>query len=92
MEEKIIEIMAVALACYAEEMTPETELVQDLEMDSLDRVELTMAFEEQLLGGSEIKEGVAEQWRTVKDVVDTVMELVDEQRRAKKPALVKGGK
>jgi acyl carrier protein len=83
LKEKIKEIVMDILLVDEKELTPRTLLVDDLGMDSLDRVELTMALEEQLLDDTPINERIADEWRTVQDVVDTVTELAEKQERKK---------
>lgn len=46
MEEKVKEIIAKQLGVDPSEVTPEASFVEDLGADSLDTVELVMAFEE----------------------------------------------
>ena len=45
-EEKVKEIISKQLGVNASEVTPEASFVEDLGADSLDTVELVMAFEE----------------------------------------------
>lgn len=74
-QQEILDVMEQTLCCEAKALTPLANLRDDLGMDSLDLVELTMALEEEILEDEPIDEAVAEEWRTVKDVLDTVMEL-----------------
>ena len=46
MFEKVRDIIVDTLGCDAEEVTPEASLFDDLGADSLDAVELNMAFED----------------------------------------------
>lgn len=64
---KIKEIISKQLGQSLEEVTDEANLKENLLMDSLDCVELTMAFEEEL--GVEISDEDAEAWKTVADVI-----------------------
>lgn len=50
-----------------EEVTPRADIVEDLGADSLDTIELIMAFEEEF--GFEIPDEEAERMRTVGDVI-----------------------
>ena len=84
MEAQIREIAAEILCVDEEALTPQALLIEDLGMDSLDRVELTMALEERLLDDEPIGEPVAEEWRTVQDVVDTVIEMAEKQSKVRK--------
>ncbi len=51
-------------------MSPKSSFVDDLGADSLDRVELVMAFEEAF--GVEISDEQAEKIATVRDAVDSI--------------------
>ena len=55
------------LSVNAEPVTPEAKFIEDLGADSLDIVELVMAFEEEF--GIEVPDGDAEKLLTVGDVV-----------------------
>lgn len=68
MEEKVIAIIAEATKEDAEKITLETSLVDDLNLDSLDIVELMMKMEDDF--GMEIPEEDAEGLKTVKDIVE----------------------
>ena len=69
-QEKITEIIVEQLGVKPEEVVPEASFVDDLGADSLDTVELVMAFEEEF--GAEIPDEDAEKLQTVKDVVDYI--------------------
>ncbi len=69
-EERVKSIIVEQLGVDAEEVTPEASFVEDLGADSLDTVELIMAFEEEF--GVEISDEDAEKIRRVKDAVDYV--------------------
>jgi acyl carrier protein len=64
-EAKVKEIIVQQLGVDAEKVTPEASFVDDLGADSLDVVELVMAFEEEF--GVEIPDEAAEKIATVKD-------------------------
>lgn len=66
-EEKVKEIITEQLSVNAEQVTPEAKFIEDLGADSLDVVELVMAFEEQF--GIEVPDEDAEKLQTVGDVV-----------------------
>ena len=48
MFEQVRDIIVDTLSCDRDEVTPETNLVEDLNADSLDAVELNMALEDKL--------------------------------------------
>ena len=66
--EKVQEITVEQLGVDAAEVTIDSTFVDDLGADSLDIVELIMAFEEEF--NTEIPDEVAEKIRTVKDAVE----------------------
>lgn len=67
MLDKIKEIVVEQLGVEADQVTLEANFVEDLGADSLDTVELIMAFEEEF--DVEIPDTEAEKIKTVKDVV-----------------------
>jgi len=66
-DQKVKEIIVEQLSVNAEQVTPEAKFIEDLGADSLDIVELVMAFEEEF--GIEVPDGDAEKLLTVGDVV-----------------------
>jgi acyl carrier protein len=66
-EEKVKSIIVEQLGVDANEVTPEASFVNDLGADSLDTVELVMAFEEAF--NIEIPDEAAEKIQKVKDAV-----------------------
>jgi acyl carrier protein len=66
-EEKVREIISKQLGVNAAEVVPEASFVEDLGADSLDTVELVMAFEEAF--GIEIPDEDAEKIMKVKDAI-----------------------
>jgi acyl carrier protein len=66
-EEKVKSIIVEQLGVQAEEVKPEAAFVDDLGADSLDTVELVMAFEEAF--GIEIPDEDAEKIQKVKDAI-----------------------
>ena len=66
-EEKVKDIIVEQLSVNAEQVTPEAKFIEDLGADSLDVVELVMAFEEEF--GVEVPDEDAEKLITVGDVV-----------------------
>ncbi|MDH5201956.1 MAG: acyl carrier protein [Nitrospirota bacterium] len=67
LEEKVKEIIAKQLGVSQAEIKPESSFVEDLGADSLDTVELVMAFEEAF--GIEIPDEDAEKISKVKDAI-----------------------
>jgi acyl carrier protein len=66
-EAKVKEIIVEQLGVNEEQITPEASFIDDLGADSLDTVELVMAFEEKF--DIEIPDEDAEKMRTVGDAV-----------------------
>lgn len=66
-EEKVKEIISKQLGVNASEVMPEASFVEDLGADSLDTVELVMAFEESF--NIEIPDEDAEKITKVKDAI-----------------------
>jgi len=71
-EAKVKEIIINELGVEPEKVTPEASFVEDLGADSLDTVELVMAFEEEF--GIEIPDEDAEQMQTVGDAIRYLLE------------------
>ena len=67
---KIKKIVADHLGIEEEKVTEEASFIDDLGADSLDTVELVMAFEEEF--GIEIPDDAAESILTVKNAVDFI--------------------
>jgi acyl carrier protein len=75
-EDRVKNIIVEQLGVDAEEVTADASFVEDLGADSLDTVELIMAFEEEF--GVEISDDDAEKIRKVKDAV----EYIDKRAKA----------
>ena len=69
-EQKVKEIIVEQLGVEDSEVTPKASFVNDLGADSLDTVELVMAFEEAF--DIEIPDEAAEKIATVKDAIDYI--------------------
>ena len=69
-EQKVKDIIINELGVEPEKVTPEASFVEDLGADSLDTVELVMAFEEEF--GIEIPDEHAEKITRVREAVDYI--------------------
>lgn len=74
--EKVREIIAEQLDVDQDDITMETSLTKDLEADSLDAVEIIMAIEDYY--EIEIPEEVAEEFKTVANIVHYVEDNMNE--------------
>lgn len=68
LKERIINIVSEQLGVDKSEVTPEASFMDDLGADSLDQVELVMAFEEEF--DVEIPDEDAEKMQVVQDAID----------------------
>ena len=71
-EDRVKDIIVDQLGVNADQVTPEAKFVEDLGADSLDTVELVMAFEEEF--DIEIPDDAAEHIQTVGDAVKFISE------------------
>lgn len=67
-ESRVVEIIVEQLGAKSEKVTMDARFREDLEADSLDLVELMMAFEEEF--GGEISDEEAQKVQTVGEVVE----------------------
>ncbi len=72
LEDKVKDIIVEQLGVNADQVTPEASFIEDLGADSLDTVELVMAFEEEF--GADIPDEDAEKLTTVGAVVSYMKE------------------
>lgn len=79
--EKVKDIIIEQLGVDEEEVTPDASFVDDLGADSLDTVELVMAFEEEF--GLEIPDDDAETITRVKEAVDYIQSHVKPKKKKK---------
>ena len=70
LEQKVVEIVSEKLSVPKEEITLESNFIDDLKADSLDLVEMVMAFEDAL--GVSIPDEDQEKIRTVGEAVDYI--------------------
>ena len=68
--ETVRDIIVDTLSCDAEAIQPEAKLLEDLEADSLEIVELSMALQENL--GVGIEDEDLENIKTVQDILDYI--------------------
>jgi acyl carrier protein len=71
-EDKVKDIIVEQLGVNPEQVAPTASFIEDLGADSLDTVELVMAFEEEF--GVEVPDEDAEKLQTVGDVVKYIEE------------------
>ncbi len=71
-EEKVKDIIVEQLGVNPEQVTPSASFIEDLGADSLDTVELVMAFEEEF--GVDVPEEDAEKLQSVGDVIKYIEE------------------
>ena len=69
-EEQVKKIVIDHLGIEESKVMPESKFIDDLGADSLDTVELVMAFEEEV--GIEIPDDAAETIQTVKDAINYI--------------------
>ncbi|MFP6873580.1 MAG: acyl carrier protein [Verrucomicrobiales bacterium] len=69
-EEKIKDIIVEQLGVGADQVKPEAKFIEDLGADSLDTVELVMAFEEEF--SIEVPDEAAEKLTSVGDVISYI--------------------
>ena len=72
--ENVRDIIVNTLSCDADQVTPETNLVEDLEADSLEAVELSLALEETF--GVGIADEDMANIKTVNDIVEYIKSKV----------------
>lgn len=68
--ESLKNLIVENIGCSAEEINLETKLVEDLGVDSLDIVEISMAIEEEF--GVSIADDDLEKIKTVKDILELI--------------------
>jgi len=71
-EKRVKDIICEQLGVEEDDVTPDAKFIEDLGADSLDTVELVMAFEEEF--DLEIKDEDAEKILTVQDAINYIKE------------------
>lgn len=74
-ESRVKDIIVTELGVEEDQVTSEASFMEDLGADSLDTVELVMAFEEEF--GIDIPDSDAEQMRTVGDAVGYIRKAAE---------------
>ncbi|MEN8772658.1 MAG: acyl carrier protein [Akkermansiaceae bacterium] len=74
-QEKVTEIIVEQLGVSADQVKPESKMIEDLGADSLDAVELVMAVEEEF--GIEVPDEEAEKLISVGDIISHVEKVQD---------------
>jgi acyl carrier protein len=77
-QDKVKDIIVEQLGVNPEQVTQEAKFIEDLGADSLDTVELVMAFEEEF--GIDVPDEEAEKLQSVGDVVRYVEDHAEESR------------
>ena len=77
-DEKVKDIIVEQLGVNPEQVTPQASFIEDLGADSLDIVELVMAFEEEF--SVEVPDEDAEKLHTVGDVINYIKERASKQQ------------
>ncbi len=72
LEERVRRLIVTQLNAVEKDVVPEASFIDDLGADSLDLVELMMAFEEDF--GVEIPDEAVEQIRTVQDALNYIQQ------------------
>jgi len=76
-EEKVKDIIVEQLGVNPEQVTPQASFIEDLGADSLDIVELVMAFEEEF--GVDVPDEASEKLQTVGDVIKYIEDKSSKQ-------------
>ena len=76
LEERVTNLVVTQLGVDAAKVAKDSSFIDDLGADSLDTVELVMAFEEEF--DIEIPDDDAQKMRTISDVLEYLKDRVDE--------------
>ena len=75
----ICDVLAAEFECDAAKLTPEARLFEDLDLDSIDAVDLIVRLQQQT--GLKVKAEDFKTIRTLGDVADVIAKLAAEQAR-----------
>ncbi|CDG19153.1 acyl carrier protein [Xenorhabdus doucetiae] len=75
--QEVSQLLVQLFELSAEDITPESRLYEDLELDSIDAVDMVVHLQKKT--GRKIKPEAFKSVRTVQDVVDAVEQLLKEQ-------------
>lgn len=76
LEHEVIRTISEVICMESSKIKPESKLIADLELDSLDQVELSFGIEDDFLGGTQIPDEEIEKFNTVQDIIDYVKKNV----------------
>jgi acyl carrier protein len=74
---KHILIEEIGVSVPKDEITDNADLREDLGLDSLDIVELTMDIEDMILDDAEVDDEISDEWKTFGDVVNSVSKIAE---------------
>lgn len=74
--QEVTDLLVQLFELDAAEITPESRLYEDLELDSIDAVDMVVHLQKRI--GRKIKPEIFKAVRTVQDVVDAVEQLLNE--------------
>ena len=77
LESHVVETLADLFEIPREEITPSARFVEDLDLDSIDAIDLAVKIREQT--GKSLEEEQLRSLRTVSDIVDLLAELLNEE-------------
>ena len=77
-EQKIKDILIADFDCDADKLTPEVNLFTELDLDSIDAVDLVVRLQQET--SKKVDPAAFRQIRTLKDVTEAVFKLVNEAK------------
>lgn len=75
--QEVCELLATLFELDPQEITPEARLYEDLDLDSIDAVDMIVHLQKKT--GTKIKPETFKSFRTVQDVVDAVAQLLRDE-------------